>query len=239
MKVINSSRRLPESQLKVLAAFGWVAVLYLCWVVGQSSWERTMFSFGALAGVIPAIDPFNDRYTAAPVMTLLHTIPGLLFAILGPLQFMGPIRRRFPAIHRLSGRIFVPVGVVSGVGAFVMTFRLPIWGMSLNYLVSAAFAVVMVFAFIKAVMLARAKQFVAHREWMIRGFAIGIGVAFFRVMLNDVLPQMGMEDFTMRWNTVVSTSFLVTLTVGELWIRATRPRSKAKQTAPTAAAASA
>ena len=120
MKVINSSRRLPESQLKVIAAIGWACVVYLCWVVVVDSWERTMFSFQAIAGNIPALDPFNDRYTANPRLTLLHTIPGILFAILGPLQFMSPIRRSVPAIHRLSGRIFVTIGIASGIGAFLL-----------------------------------------------------------------------------------------------------------------------
>ena len=52
LKVINSSRRLPENQLNVIAAAGWIGVLYLCWVIGQDSWERTMFSFGAMAGAV-------------------------------------------------------------------------------------------------------------------------------------------------------------------------------------------
>lgn len=237
MKVINSSRRLPENQLNVIAAAGWIGVLYLCWVIGQDSWERTMFSFGAMAGEIPELDPFNERYRTNPRLTLLHTIPGILFAVLGPLQFMGPVRRAVPTLHRWSGRVFATIGVISGVGAFWMTFQFPIWGMSANLAISGGFSVLMVYAFIRAVALARAKKFIPHREWMIRGFAIGIGVAYFRVMLNDVLPWMGVEDFTTRWDIVTASSQAITLGLAELWIRATRPAAKSLQPKAQPAAA--
>ncbi len=226
MRVITGNRRLPRTALLALAAVGWVVLLYLAWVVGRDSWTRTSFSFGAMSGAIPELDPFNERYRTQPVLTLFHTIPGVLFAVLGPLQFMGVIRRRFPRFHRVSGRIFVVIGITSGIAAFVMTFRFPFWGMSLNMAISAVFAVFMVFAFVNAVRLARARRFPDHREWMIRGFAAGMSVAFFRVMLNDVLPAAGMENFDLRWNTVTVISFPIVLGVAELWIRATRRRKR-------------
>ena len=237
MRVIIDGRRLPKPALQGLATLGWAGVLYLAWVVGNDSWDRTMFSFGAMAGALPEMDPFNQRYVDNPRLTLLHTIPGLLFAILGPLQFIGAIRRTVPKIHRISGRIFIVVGVASGVGAFLMTFRFPIWGWTGNLSISAVASVFMVFAFVNAFRHVKARRFAIHREWMIRGFAIGIAVAFFRVMLRDVLPRMGMESFDARWNTVVWISFPILLLVAEFWIRATRP--KAPAAAPSAMPASA
>jgi uncharacterized membrane protein len=227
MRVIKDNRRIAKPHLQKIAAVGWVCVLYLAWVVGKDSWDRTMFSFQAISGALPELDPFNQRYVENPRLTLFHTIPGLLFAILGPMQFMGPIRRRAPLIHRMSGRVFLVIGITSGLAALAMTLRFPVWGWSLNTVISVTAAAFMVFAFVNAFRHVRGRRFGVHREWMIRGFATGISVAFFRVMLNDVLPRMGMEAFDTRWNLVFTASFPIVLGIAELWIRATRPPAKA------------
>ena len=62
MKVIRNNQRLSKTALQGLALLGWVAVLYLCYVVGRDSWERTMFSVAALTEGLPDLDPFNKRY---------------------------------------------------------------------------------------------------------------------------------------------------------------------------------
>lgn len=239
MRVITDGRRVPKPVLTALAAVGWLGLLYLARVVAQDSWERSAFSFAAISGALPELDPFNQRYVENPRLTLFHTIPGFLFATLGPLQFMGAIRRRVPKIHRITGRVFLVIGITSGIAAFLMTFRFPIWGWTANASISAAASVFMVFAFVNAFRQVKARRYPVHREWMIRGFATGIAVAFFRVMLNDVLPRLGMESFDARWNTVVWISFPILLIIAELWIRATRPKaaSMAAVAEPAASAA--
>lgn len=231
MRIIKDDRRLPKSLLLVLAAVGWVCVLYLAWVISVDSWTRTMFSFQAIGGSLPELDAFNQRYAEHPWWTLAHTIPGLLFAVFGPLQFIGPIRRRVPLIHRISGHVIVVIGIAGGISAFVVTFLLPAWGSPFNMVMPALAAAFMVFAFGNAFRHVKARRFVVHREWMIRGFVAGLSVAFFRVLLRDVLPRMGIEDFTTRWNIVVQISWPIMLGAAELWIRATRPKSEAAATA--------
>lgn len=233
MQIITNNKRLPRKVLLPMAAFGWAIVLYLCWVVLNDSIVRSQFALGALAGQIPPLDPFNDRYTANPWQTLIHTATGVVFAVLGPLQFVAPLRRRFPLAHRISGRLFLPVALFNGIAAFTISLTFPMWGSTVNLFIGTASAAFMVFAFANAFRLVRQRQFARHREWMIRGFAIGIGVALFRVLLNDVLPALGMEDFNARWNTVSAVSFPLMLIFAELWIRATRP---ARPAAPASAA---
>lgn len=232
MRVITEGRRLPKRYLQAICALGWGCVLYLGWVVGVDSWERTMFSFQAIGGGLPELGLFNQRYVENPWLTLAHTIPGLFFVVLGPLQFVGAIRRRLPLVHRVSGRIVLVIGVVSGISAFLMTFLFPTWGMPFTMVVTAVMSAFMVFAFIKAFRHVKARRFSVHREWMIRGFTTGLAVAYFRVMLNDVLPWLEVESFNTRWNIAMAIAFPVMLGVAELWIRVTRPDSET--TAPAA-----
>jgi hypothetical protein len=229
MRIIRDDQRLPKPILLMLAAVGWASVIYLAYVLGLDSWERTASSVAELRQGLPQTDPFNQRYLDNPVLTLLHTIPGILFSVLGPLQFMSPIREYAPAVHRTSGRIFLPIGILSGVAAVLMGLRFPIWGWTINQAITLIWAGFMVFAFCKAYLLVRARRFQFHREWMIRGFAAGFGVGFFRLVLNDVLLPNGVE-FTQAWNTVVIISGPITLGFAEFWIRATRPKGRAGAT---------
>ena len=127
------------------------------------------------------------------------------------------------------------MGILSGIGAFLMGFRFPVWGFSFNRLISAGFSAFMVFAFVRAFQHVKARRFALHREWMIRGFATGLGVALFRVTMREFLPRLGMVEFDMQWNTVMAISFPITLGVAELWIRATRRRQA--EAAPVSQAA--
>ena len=236
--IINDKKRLPKPALMTIATVGWATTLFLAWTVFHDSFVRTMFSFAAYQGQIPAeINPFIDRYTAHPLQTLLHTIPGMLFAMLGPMQFMSPIRDNFRIVHRVTGRIFLPIGIISGIGALAMTFSFPIWGSTVNYAIAIAFSAFMIFAFVKAFMHVRKRQVPQHREWMIRGFATGLSVATFRIMGDYIFLPMGM-DFNAAWNLQMLLCFPVTLGAAEIWIRVTRPKRRVSAGRPATSASS-
>jgi hypothetical protein len=222
--IIRDNLRLPKPALMAIASIGWLILIYLVWVILGDSIERSKFAIGAITGQIPAeINPFIDRYTAHPWQTLAHTGSGMIFSVLGPMQFMSPIRDNFRVIHRISGRIFLPFGILSGIAALIMGLSFPVWGMGWNQIITTVAAAFMVFAFIKAFTHIRKREIPAHRRWMMRGFAIGMGVALFRVFLDDVLQPMGLS-FDDSWNIVLATCFPVSLGAAEFWIWATGPK---------------
>src|SRR5215471_12866669 len=67
----------------------------------------------------------DDVFARHPVLTLVHILPGLLFVVLGPLQFSPTFRKRHLRWHRRSGRIFILNGAALGVSALVMSFAMP------------------------------------------------------------------------------------------------------------------
>ncbi len=226
MKIITDNKVLPKPALMTIATLGWAFLLYMAWVILNDSIVRTGFSIAVLQGKVPLeINPFIDRYTANPLQTIGHCVSGVIFAVLGPLQFAAPLRRKFPKAHRISGRIFLPVALVSGVFGLTMSVSFPMFGYSYNQLIGVVASLLMIFAFVHAFRLVRQRRFAEHREWMMRGFAIGMGVALFRVLLNDVLQPMGMS-FMDSWNVVTAISFPATLGAAEIWIRLTRPKKR-------------
>ena len=61
-----------------------------------------------------------------------------------------------------------------------------------------------------------------HREWMIRTFAIGLGISTFRVIIPFLMmPPLG-ATFPEARNTVVWLGFAVNIVVAEAWINVTR-----------------
>lgn len=187
---------------------------------------RTFFSVATLASKMPAevaSHPFEGRYVEHPWMTLLHSLPGFLFMALGPLQFISTIRKRWIHLHRMSGRIYLGVCTFVAIGAISMGFALPIWGWTALQWGTLGYSLLLLFFVFKAYRHIRARQFAQHREWMIRGFATGLSIATFRVIVGDVLLPIGV-DFTTAWNTSALISFPINLAAAELWIRATRGR---------------
>ena len=223
---IIENKRLPTTALGVIAVIGWTAVIYLAYVGAHDAVTRTFFSVATLTSNMPAEvanHPFEGRYVQHPWMTLFHSVAGFLFMTLGPLQFMSPIRKRWIHLHRMSGRIYLGACTLVAIGAISMGFAFPIWGWTGNQWGTLGYSLLLLFFVFKAYRHIRARQFAQHREWMIRGFATGLSIATFRVLLNDLLLPIGL-DFTTAWNTVVLISFPINLAAAEFWIRATRPR---------------
>src|SRR5258708_26895191 len=66
----------------------------------------------------------DQVFAGHPILTLIHVLPGLLFMILGPLQFSASIRARHLRWHRWSGRLFLLCSLIVGVSALVMSLTM-------------------------------------------------------------------------------------------------------------------
>jgi len=167
----------------------------------------------------------DDLFAHFPILTLVHIVPGLLFMLLGPLQFSSTIRARHLRWHRMSGRVFVFCGVVIGISALVMSLGMPAIGGFNQAAATTLFASFFLFALCKAFWHIRRREIPLHREWMIRAFSIGIAVATIR-------PIIGMFFATSRFSGLTPheffgiafwIGFVLHLIAAEAWIRATLP----------------
>lgn len=115
------------------------------------------------------------RLLAAPLSIWLHSLAGVLFSVLGPLQFARALRARFGALHRLSGRVFVLSGLVLGLSALSLLVQLDSRATILLDVTRAIFGAVLIGTIMLGVRAARAHKMATHRAWMIRSYAIGVG----------------------------------------------------------------
>lgn len=129
-------------------------------------------------------EPADQRYYEHPVMTWLHILPGGIFMLVGPFQFSRSIRSRWIRLHRALGKIFIISGIGAAVVSFGMVFRFPVLGGAVTGLATFTFGLLMIFALLKAYTHIRRREIASHREWMIRAFAIGLGVSTIRLVIG-------------------------------------------------------
>jgi len=163
------------------------------------------------------IRQYEARFAAHPTPTLLHVLPGALFLTLGPLQFSRRIRTRHLRFHRWSGRVLVVAAIISAIASFYFGILHPFAGFGEASAI-ATFGALIVFSVVRGFIAIRRGDVVRHRQWMIRAFAIGIGISTIRVI--GAIVQLAARTTPAE---TVTISFWVgwtlTLAVAETWIR--------------------
>jgi uncharacterized membrane protein len=165
----------------------------------------------------------DDIFAHHPVLTLIHIVPGMLFMILGPLQFSAAIRARYLRWHRWSGRVFVASGLVIGVSALVMSFGMPAIGGVNQAAATTLFGAFFLFALSKGLWHIRRSEITLHREWMIRAFSIGLAVATIRPIIGVFFATSSLSGLTPHefFGIAFWIGFVLHLIAAETWIRST------------------
>jgi uncharacterized membrane protein len=215
--------------LKIVARLGFVMVILLALVgilsvTGRfvATVEYLAHDTVARAQSSPVGPEFDNRYYAHPYLTLTHIASGFLFMTLGPLQFVAAIRNRWIGFHRWCGRVFYAASLVGVVSALAFVPILPVFG-SFSTRVGVVFAGSMfLWALVKGYVCIRRCQIAQHREWMIRTFAIGLGISTFRLLIPFLMmPPLG-ATFVEAWDTAVWLGFGINIVAAEVWINVTR-----------------
>lgn len=168
-------------------------------------------------------DHYNPGFLQYPLIIGAHVVAGAIYLACGMMQFVGQVRARWPTVHRATGRVAIASGIIAGVTAIAITVLFPFHGTAAVYWVMP-FAVLFIVALVTAFDCARRGDFARHREWMIRAFAIGTGIATMRLIFVPWLMMGEITDERARPISLVSfvAAFLLHLAVAELWIRYTR-----------------
>lgn len=198
-------------------AIGWVAPAL--WLLGSlailSAIYRIWITTEALAtGVMPS-DPGDLHYVKHVLMISLHIVPGCIFLVLGPLQFISVIRARWPKFHRWSGRVFVLSGLVTAVTAITINMVFPPVGGLFKSIAVTIFSIAQIVTLLVALRAILHRDIATHRAWMIRAFAIGLSVSTMRIFFIPAYFLYGIpNDFTIALGMWVG--FLVNIVAAEL-----------------------
>ena len=127
---------------------------------------------------------------------ILHIVSAFLFSIVGALQFSPAFRRRRRRLHRATGWLLAPCGLVVALTGLWMAHFYP-WPAGdglMVYVERLVFGSAMLACIVWSLVAVGRRDFAAHGAWMTRGYAIGLGAgtqAFTHLpwfVLSDAAP---------------------------------------------------
>jgi hypothetical protein len=178
----------------------------------------------------PLIDGYKEGDDAGNIVFAVHVLLASVVTLAGLMQMVPVVRRRWPPVHRWTGRVFLSIGgfmALSGVWLAVVR------GTYLSTISNVAILInaVLILAFgALAWRAAIRRRLDRHRLWAMRTFMVVSGVWFLRVGLMGwvVLNRgpVGMNETMSGPADIVLTfgSYLIPLSLLELWFAAGRSR---------------
>jgi uncharacterized membrane protein YozB (DUF420 family) len=150
-----------------------------------------------VTGTVPAPDAFEQRYAMHPIPAYVHIAPGVVYLLGAPFQLSRRFRGRHPALHRRLGRLLLVAGLVSGVLSVVIGVWFP-YGGAIETGAAVVFGAYFVTALVVAFLAIRRRDVARHRRWMIRAFAVALGVGSIRIWVGlfQLAGLLAIEDGT-------------------------------------------
>jgi uncharacterized membrane protein len=109
----------------------------------------------------------------------VHVFTGIFALLAGFTQFSTYLIRKYKKVHRLIGKIYViDVLFITGPASFIMAL-LANGGLS-SRIAFTTLSILWMFTTLKAWRSALARQFVAHKEWMMRSYALTLSAVTLR-----------------------------------------------------------
>ncbi len=177
------------------------------------------------------VTPFNARFFASPLPVVLHILSSTIYCVLGAFQFSPSFRRRKPDWHRSAGRILVPCGLVAAISGLWMTHFYPTgieppasFDGSFLYVVRLLVGSSMVLFLCLGLAAVQKCDFLRHRVWMIRAYALGLGAGsqVFTHIPWFMFPSIHEE---LARTVSMSAGWFINLVVAE-WLISREPRKK-------------
>jgi uncharacterized membrane protein len=210
----------------------WTAVVFLALIGLAAATRRTvvLFSPGTLSNAKSPAAGLDAGFAAHRSLTLAHVLPGMLFMVLGPLQFVRRIRSSYPWLHRWTGRAFLIASLIVGCSALAMSWKMSIGGAN-ETAATTLYGAFFLIALAKAYRYVRRREFVLHRQWMIRAYAIGLAVATIRPIVGGFFGAALARGQQPNPHEFFGTTFWIGFTLhsiaAQAWINYTRPAMQA------------
>ena len=173
-----------------------------------------------------AITPENARFFAAPIPVVLHIVSVSFYAVLGAFQFVPSLRQRRNRWHRIAGWIVIPCGLAAALSGLWMTLFYP-WPKGdgvILYALRLLFGSGMLLSILLGIAAIKRRDFAQHGDWMLRGYAIGMGAGT-QVLTLMVGEMIGGPPSEFSRAFLMGAAWVINLAVAEWIIRRRTSRS--------------
>lgn len=159
---------------------------------------------------------------AYPPWTALHFAAALVFAVLAMLQLVSALRRRYPALHRYSGRAAVLCGLIASLSGALIPFALVPPRPVLERLYIVLFFTGVALFLLLGFRAARRHDYASHRAWMVRAVASAGAVVTQRIAFPILIVTFGFRTDSAFWMEFVAAFALgwgINLALAEVWLQ--------------------
>lgn len=178
-----------------------------------------MASFRVVQIPLNALPDDSLRLAVAPIAYFLHSLAGVLFGVLGPLQFVRALGSKYGALHRLGGRAFVLAGTALALSGLGLLLQVESITTALLDTARGVFGLALLAALVLGVAAARSHDLPRHRAWMIRAYAIGMGTGTVSLVMFPIYLITGAPVAGLASDIVVVGIWLMTIVLGEWVVR--------------------
>lgn len=185
-------------------------------IAGLLSLAVALFSYRYLANAGPLAPNVMANGFARPWL-LVHVAGAATALLIGSAQFIGPLRRRLPAVHRWSGRVYAAACLVGGAGGLMLSF-----GSTAGPVAATGFGLLAVLWLIATGLgwrTALGRDFTAHRRWMIRSWALTLAAVTLRLQMV-ALPMIP-ADPVATYAAIAWLCWVPNLLIAEVYLRRT------------------
>jgi uncharacterized membrane protein len=203
-----TSTQLPPSPSRSKGRFRSKTVLWIS--LGLTALFVFITSEVLLITYYPMYHAYRLQVIADRRLLIPHTLFGMMALLIGPIQFSSRFRQSHLNIHRVLGRVYViSVFIAAATGVALAGGRPGFPGTSMQ---AAAWVVCTTAALITA----RNRQIIQHRQWMARSYAVTFTFVSSRVLnlwprywshLGDTFAAVGVIAFTLASLLIVDLGF--------------------------------
>jgi len=147
---------------------------------GVAVYAIVAYSFWPLGTLVHP--DMRTTFRAHPIGIYTHIFASSVALALGPFQFSSRLRDSRIELHRLSGRVYLGVGVLFG-GLAGLYMSLHAFGGIPSQLGFGCLAVAWLFTGLRALLAIRRHDVATHRRWMVRNLALTFAAVTLRLYL--------------------------------------------------------
>lgn len=233
------SKQALQPRAVLFAIFAVIALFYsitsIEYFIGYDTksiglWERALtlmtsrdFTFGEGSVRVEVY----EHYLSHRFALQLHATSGGICLFLGLFQFWTPFRQKYPSIHRKMGQLYVVLAIIVSLGSIYYLLNTPsdeVFSGEVFEVALYGLAILNLFATFMAIKTIRARQFEAHRAWMLQSYFCILSAPILRALWVAIYQvDSGMTHWDNNLFTVVPTTALVA--VGPLFFFSLTSRS--------------
>ena len=174
------TNRFERIALILLTASAWTSGIFFgCFIIGH--YLLAGHDIQRWNTLLPSL--YSTHRPVATVGIGMHFVGGAVTIILGAIQLMGPIRKRFPAFHRWTGRLYVTCSTMTAVGGFtyIVMGSGCIGGKTMDIAFSLCALLTVISSFQTYRHAAITKRFDRHQLWAWRLYSLMISSWMYRL----------------------------------------------------------